>query len=107
MREASRALVGVHDCAAFAKTGDPGPTTVRDLRRLSIRRAGADLIVFRVSANGFLRSMVRNMVGTLLGVGVGDLPEYAVADILETRDRTQNPCAPAAAHGLCLSRVDY
>ena len=51
--------------------------------------------------------MVRNIVGALLEVGVGDLPPEAVASILATRDRTQNPCAPAAPHGLCLLRVDY
>ena len=51
--------------------------------------------------------MVRNIVGALLEVGVGDLPPEAVAAILATRDRTQNPCAPAAPHGLCLLRVDY
>ena len=44
--------------------------------------------------------MVRNIVGALLEVGVGDLPPEAVASILATRDRTQNPCAPAAPHGL-------
>ena len=113
MRTASQALIGSQDFAAFAKSGgDPGPTTVRDLQGLHIRglpqngsRGG--LIVFRVTANGFLRSMVRNIVGTLLEVGVGDLPPDAPAAILATRDRAQNPCAPAAPHGLCLLRVDY
>ena len=108
MREAGEALVGSHDFAAFAKSGgDPGPTTVRDLQSLDIRRKSDDRIIVRVSANGFLRSMVRNIVGTLLEVGVGDLPVDAVAAILAAGDRTGNPCAPAAPHGLCLLRVDY
>ena len=108
MRRAGRVLIGSHDFAAFAKSGgDPGPTTVRDLQALTIRRMTNGLVVFRVAANGFLRSMVRNIVGSLLEVGAGDLPPEAIADILATCDRTQNPCAPAAPHGLCLLRVDY
>ena len=108
MRSAGKALVGSHDFAAFAKSGgDPGPTTVRDLQSLSVRSLSSGLIVFRVTANGFLRSMVRNIVGAMLEVGVGDLPPDALAEILATRDRMQNPCAPAAPHGLCLLRVDY
>ena len=113
MRTAGRALIGAHDFAAFAKTGgDPGPTTVRDVQALTLRRLGQGggrdgLLMVRVTAGGFLRSMVRNIVGALLEVGVGDLPPEAVASILATRDRTHNPCAPAAPHGLCLLRVDY
>ena len=108
MRAASRALVGVHDFAAFAKSGgDPGKTTVRDLHSLTVRRSPAGLILFRLTANGFLRSMVRNIVGALLEVGVGDLPPEAIVEILKSRDRTRNPCAPVAPHGLCLLRVDY
>ncbi|MBV9851022.1 MAG: tRNA pseudouridine(38-40) synthase TruA [Armatimonadetes bacterium] len=113
MRRAGQVLIGSRDFAAFAKTGgDPGTTTVRDLQALAIRRLPQNwgrggLILFRVTANGFLRSMVRNIVGALLEVGLGDLPPDAIADILATRDRAQNPCAPAAPHGLCLLRVDY
>jgi tRNA pseudouridine38-40 synthase len=108
MQAASQVLVGSHDFAAFAKSGgDPGKTTVRDLQRLAIRRAPSGLILFKLTANGFLRSMVRNIVGTLLEVGVGDLPPEMVAEILKSRDRIHNPCAPVAPHGLCLMRVDY
>ncbi len=51
--------------------------------------------------------MVRNIVGVLVEIGVGDLPNEAAAQILETRDRVQNPCPPATPNGLCLWRVDY
>lgn len=108
MRAAAQSLVGTHDFAAYARSGgDPGPTTVRNLYRLSIRRKPQGLIGVTVQANGFLRSMVRNIVGVLLQVGQGDLPPEAAAHILSTRDRTQNPCAPVAPHGLCLWRVSY
>ena len=108
MQRASASLVGTHDFAAYARAGgNPGKTTVRNLHHLSVRRVGEDRILIRVTANGFLRTMVRNLVGTLLKVGHGELPPGAVWEILETRDRTQNPCAPAAPHGLFLRRVDY
>ena len=108
MRIAATALKGNQDFAAFAKTGgSPGPSTVRDLQHLSIRRLSEGRILFVVTANGFLRSMVRNIVGALLEVGVGDLPPSAVQEILDMRDRVANPVAPAAPHGLCLLKVDY
>lgn len=108
MRTAARMLIGTHDFAAYARSGgDPGPTTVRDLFRLSVRCKPQGMIGITVEANGFLRSMVRNIAGVLLKIGQGDLPPEAAAQILSTRDRMQNPCAPAAPHGLCLWRVDY
>lgn len=108
MRDAARFLIGTHDFAAFARSGgDPGPTTVRDVQRLSIRRLSDGRILFVVTANGFLRAMVRNFVGVLLAVGMDDLSPRAVEDILETRDRARNPIAPASPYGLCLRRVGY
>lgn len=108
MRTAASDLIGIRDFAAYAKTGgSPGPSTVRDLRRLSIRRLTEGKILFVLTANGFLRSMVRNIVGVLVEIGVGDLDPAAAREILETRDRVANPIAPAAPHGLCLLKVDY
>ena len=107
MRQAALPLIGAYDFAAFARSGgDPGATTVRDLRRLSVRQTRNGLLV-TATANGFLRSMVRNLVGALLAVGAGDVPPDVLTEILETRDRTRNPIAPAAPQGLCLLRVDY
>jgi tRNA pseudouridine38-40 synthase len=108
MRDAGNMLVGTRNFAAFAKTGgSPGPSTVRRLDRLSIRRIADDRVLFVVSANGFLRTMVRNIVGALIEVGTGDLEPGTIRTILQTEDRVANPCAPAAPQGLCLLRVDY
>jgi tRNA pseudouridine38-40 synthase len=107
MRQAAQALVGVHDFAAFARQGgNPGRTTVRDLRRLSVRRVPNGLLV-TATANGFLRTMVRNLVGGLIAVGSGKAQCETLTAILGTRDRVLNPIAPAAPQGLCLLRVDY
>lgn len=107
MREAAKLLVGTHDFAAFARYGgNPGRTTVRDLRRLSVRRVPNGLLV-TATANGFLRAMVRNLVGGLLAVGSGKTEAETLTEILATRDRVLNPIPPAAPQGLCLLRVDY
>ena len=107
MRQAAKPLVGVHDFAAFARQGgNPGRTTVRDLRRLSVRRVPNGLLV-TAAANGFLRTMVRNLVGGLVAVGSGKVPAETLEEILASRDRVLNPIAPAAPQGLCLLRVDY
>jgi len=108
MREASARLIGTHDFAAFARSGgNPGPTTVRRLERLAIRRGGSDRIYIVVTANAFLRAMVRNIVGALIDVGTGEIEPGRVAALLEAGNRTENPCAPATPQGLCLWRVDY
>ena len=107
MRQAAAPLIGAHDFASFARAGgDPGRTTTRDLSRLSVRQMQNGLLV-TVSASGFLRSMVRNLVGGLVTVGVGDLPPSALEEILARRDRALNPIPPAVPQGLCLLRVDY
>ncbi len=107
MREAAALLVGTHDFASFARAGgNPGRTTTRDLRRLSVRPMRNGLLV-TATANGFLRTMVRNLVGALVTVGTGELPPVALEEILALRDRARNPIPPAAPQGLCLLRVDY
>ena len=107
MRRAALPLIGAHDFTAYARAGgNPGRTKVRDLRRLSVRRTRNGFLVI-VTANGFLRSMVRNLVGGLVTVGAGDLPPEGLMDILALRDRARNPIPPAAPQGLCFLRVDY
>jgi len=109
MREAAGLLIGSRDFGAFANAGgDPGSTTVRDVRRVDVRLIGSGPIVaIRVTANGFLRSMVRNLAGVLISVGRRDTTVARVAQIIATGNREQNPCATAPAQGLCLMRVEY
>lgn len=107
MRSVAALLVGTHDFAAYARTGEAGQPTVRDLQTLAVRPWTAERILITATATGFLRSMVRNMVGVLLAVGKGELPPSVAQDILDTRDRAQNPCPPAAPQGLFLWHVDY
>lgn len=104
MERAARDLIGRHDFAAFA-TGPLEGRSERDVRVAGWRREGT-LLRFGIEANGFLRGMVRAIVGTLLWVGTGHTAADRIGAILASRDRAQaGPNAPAA--GLCLVEVKY
>jgi tRNA pseudouridine38-40 synthase len=101
MRGAAAGLVGRRDFGAFA-AGDGG---VREVRRAAWTGDGAALR-FEITADAFLRGMVRGIVGTLIQVGRGKLGADEIERILASRDRGQaGPSAPA--HGLCLVEVEY
>lgn len=105
LREAARRILGEHDFAGFAGA-DRGD--VRTRRRVEISDWGEeeDLLRYRVVADGFVRGMVRALVGTFLEVGRGRRHPDWVDEILRARDRRlAGPCVPA--HGLYLRRVDY
>ena len=97
MRAAGARLVGTRDFAPFSITGsDPG-TTVRTLRRLDVEEDGS-LLVITAEGDGFLRGMVRRLVGTLRDAGRGRIrPE----------DALERPGPTAEARGLSLARVLY
>ncbi len=107
MAQAVQVLKGVHDFAAFGST--PEGSTVRECFVAECREEQENdlrLVAIDLAATGFLRHMVRTVVGTLLQVGRGKLAENAMARILKSRDRTQaGPTAPA--HGLYLMSVTY
>lgn len=109
MDAAAAVLVGRHDFNSFRNLGTPvGPRgTVRTLSALW-RENGVcpEETVWRARADGFLKQMVRNLVGCLVAVGKGKATAGDVRSILERRDRNHGlPTAPA--HGLCLERVFY
>jgi tRNA pseudouridine38-40 synthase len=104
MREASPSFVGRHDFAAMQGTGSRVKTTVRTIQALRIAGRAGDEIVFDVEGEGFLRHMVRNLVGTLLEIGRGRWQPSQAARILASGERGQaGPTAPA--HGLILISV--
>ena len=106
MEEAVAALAGEHDFAAF-RGADAGPqrSTVRRVLETAVRADGP-LLVYRIEATGFLKHMVRNIVGTMVEVGRGERSPSSMRDILASRDRTRaGPTAPP--HGLLLVAVRY
>jgi tRNA pseudouridine38-40 synthase len=105
MQRAARPLVGEHDFAAFRAAGGAAKTTVRELFDLTVCTQD-ETIEFTLCGNGFLYMMVRNVVGTLVEVGLGRVPAERVAVVLASRSRSMaGPTAPP--HGLTLVRIDY
>jgi tRNA pseudouridine38-40 synthase len=105
MRRALAPLVGRHDFAAYRASGSQTRTTACNVLAADCNRKGSRLWV-TIAADRFLRHMVRLIVGTLLRVGTGRLPEEAPEAYLRDRDsRRSGPAAPA--HGLYLVRVNY
>jgi tRNA pseudouridine38-40 synthase len=105
MAAAALLLLGEHDFTSFRAAGCDAIHPVRRVTRSDITVAG-DLLSYTVAATAFLRHMVRNIVGTLVEVGVGRRPTEDIARLLQLRDRTAAG-KTAPAHGLCLTRVDY
>jgi tRNA pseudouridine38-40 synthase len=110
VRAAAALFVGRHDFASTASSGGSARTTVRTITRSDARfadgMAGARTLVYEVEASGFLRKMVRSLVGGLVAVGRGAAGVDDLRRALEARDRRQWP-PPADACGLTLVRVDY
>ena len=106
MRAAAQRLEGEHDFRSFQAAGSDAATTVRDLRRLVVEGAPGGEVAIVAEGSGFLRYMVRNLVGTLIEVGLGRRDAASMPALLAAVDRREaGPTAPA--HGLTLEWVDY
>jgi tRNA pseudouridine38-40 synthase len=105
MTAAADHFSGEHDFAAFRTTGCAAKTTVRRIDAVDIT-VEENLIKIDVRGSGFLRNMVRIMVGTLVEVGRGKRPADSVARIL-AGETGVTAGATAPARGLCLMEVYY
>jgi tRNA pseudouridine38-40 synthase len=118
MAEAARRLEGRHDFAAFQGAGSEVATTERTILKSRIvaettedaegaeEKCGGALMTYDVVADGFLRHMVRTIVGTLVDVGRGRRTPESIDAVLAARDRSAaGPTAPA--RGLFLVAVKY
>jgi tRNA pseudouridine38-40 synthase len=106
MRAALPYFIGSHDFKAFEGAGSPRSHTIRDVINADLREESNGYVLFEIEADGFLRYMVRNIVGTLVEIGLGKISPEDVKKILDSKDRTLAP-ATAPAHGLFLKRVNY
>lgn len=98
-------LIGTHDFSAFCAAGSTVKDNVRTISDCSIRRDG-DTVIFSVTGDGFLYNMVRIIVGTLIDINSGKIPENTIPDIIESRDRLRAGIT-AKPHGLYLNKVYY
>lgn len=105
MRAALEPLLGQHDFTSFCAAGAEAIHNIRTIRVARFEERGR-LLLFRITADGFLQQMVRTIVGTLLEVERGKREPEEIAEILAARDRRRaGPTAPA--HGLCFTRATY
>lgn len=107
-----RLIEGSHDFSSFENSGSrdksdcSGRGAVRTISKAELIRIPTCRLVFQFTGDGFLRNMVRNLVGTLLEAGRGKYSPEKFGEILEAKDRTMaGPTAPA--HGLSLQTVLY
>ena len=105
MAEAARMLVGDHDFSSFQAAKSSVDHRIRRVFATEFRQQ-ADHLFFKITADGFLRHMIRIIMGTLLDVGKGKLAPADVKPILEVKDR-KHASRTLPAHGLCLLEVGY
>ncbi|MBM2838847.1 MAG: tRNA pseudouridine synthase [Deltaproteobacteria bacterium] len=105
MNEAATHIIGKHDFSSFRASSCGAPHPVKDVKAAQFRREG-DLLVFEIEATGFLHHMVRNIVGTLIDVGMGRRATGSFKELLDLKDR-RLAGVTAPPHGLFLKDVKY
>lgn len=106
MNRAAALLIGRKDFTSFSKLHTQVKTNICDLRRAAWHRQDETVWYFEITADRFLRNMVRAVVGTLVDVGRGKMAPEGIVDVLERRDRC---CAGTSmpAHALFLWEIKY
>ena len=105
IKEGCRHLVGMHDFSAFRAAGCQAANANREIFSINVTQYN-DLIKIELTANAFLQHMVRNIVGSLLQVGIGKKPPIWIAEVRDSRNRTLG--GPTfSSDGLFLTKVSY
>jgi tRNA pseudouridine38-40 synthase len=106
MKKAAKYLIGTHDFSCFCATGTDVKDRVRTITAVDIKTGADDIIEITLEAKGFLKYMVRNIVGTLTEVARGKRKPQEMKEIIDSRDRNiAGVTAPAC--GLFLKEVKY
>ena len=105
MREAGQNFIGCYDFSAFRASGCTAKTTRKEITAVDLTEQ-EPLLLVDVRGSGFLRNMVRIMVGTLLEVGLHLKTPEDIKCLLSSGDR-HAAGRTAPAHGLCLMKIDY
>ncbi|TYB92377.1 MAG: tRNA pseudouridine(38-40) synthase TruA [Kosmotoga sp.] len=105
MRNTTRYLLGEKDFTVF-RTGRDDRDPIRTINSIRIIRLKHNVLMVRVEGISFLRRMVRNIVGTLIQVGVGSIKPGIVEELIESRDRSKLPYS-APPQGLYFHKVIF
>ena len=106
MNESAQLLIGKQDFASFCRTNTDVKTTICDLKQAEWKELDNGHAVFTISADRFLRNMVRAVVGTLFEIGRGKMTKEQFAEVITQHNR----CAAgdsAPAEGLFLTHIEY
>jgi tRNA pseudouridine38-40 synthase len=106
MNEAAESMIGKKDFTSFSKIHTDVKTNICDVRSAKWVQTSDSSYYFEISADRFLRNMVRATVGTLIDVGMGKLQPKDIDKILTDMDR-QSASKSVAAHGLFLWEIKY
>ncbi|MCP5463906.1 MAG: tRNA pseudouridine(38-40) synthase TruA [Deltaproteobacteria bacterium] len=115
MQKAAESLLGTHDFRSFCASDDTAASKIKTITDIKIKTSKPAAffaldqeryVSIQVSGSGFLKQMVRNIVGTLVDVGIGKLKASEVKTILKSQDR-RKASRTAPAHGLYLKKVRY
>lgn len=105
MSAAGKKLLGLRDFGAFCKPR-PGATTIRNLRKLAVKRSGDGRILIEVSADAFCHNMVRALVGALIAAGEGRITPTELSKIQQEAKRT-SAFKVVGPQGLTLTKISY
>ncbi len=110
MNQCCEIITGINDFKSFENTGSPRSSSIREVFfakiELSDKNKNNNRIVFKICANGFLRYMVRNLIGTIVLAGTNKITPEEFRKILQAKNRSKaGPAAPP--HGLFLKKVNY
>ena len=105
MHQAAQYLLGEHDFNAFRSSRCQSHVSVKNIHEISVKRDGNNVIL-KVAANGFLHHMIRNIIGTLLPIGRGEMPIEWMKQVLDSKDRTKAGVT-APPNGLSFNTVKY
>lgn len=103
MEQAAQNFIGQHDFAAFRTSGCSAKTTVREIFSIDFSEEKS-LLHIDICGSGFLRNMIRMMVGTLVQIGRGKRPTDTIQKLLDGTEAVAAPLT-APAQGLCLMEV--
>ena len=105
MKSVTSQLIGNQDFASFCKKAEEYENTLCELTQAEWKVENAQLVL-TISANRFLRGMIRAIVGTLVQIGSGNIHPSKFESIIATKDR-KSAASAAPAHGLFLSKIKY
>jgi tRNA pseudouridine38-40 synthase len=106
MKTAASLIIGTHDFKGFQSSGSTQASPVKTIYRSYWEKKQDGVLVYHIAGNGFVYHMVRNLVWSMVQIGLGKkLPEALAKELTQKRGDFEN--SPAPPQGLYLASVDY